>query len=159
MKGVFLAAAVFGLLTLAAGKGGEQDPAGIFEGLDDVLSRRSGVTVLVFFSPDCYSCFDDLFEMKHFLDKNAWPASVVGIASGLRGDLELFIEKYDWTLPVVWDRKRRIFNRFGVRRAPFKMLLVDGDVIYQDDPYKDFAERREGIKECLRNIFSPRRFS
>ena len=120
------------------GKGGEQDPVGIFEELDDALSRRAGVTVLVFFSPDCYSCFDDLFEMKHLLDENGWPASVVGIASGLRGDLEFFIDKYDWSLPIVWDRKRRIFRRFGVGSAPFKMLLIDGDVIYQDDPNSPF---------------------
>jgi hypothetical protein len=97
--------------------------------------------------------------MKHLLDKNGWPASVVGIASGLRGDLEFFIDKYDWSLPVVWDRKRRIFRRFGVGSAPFKMLLIDGDVIYQDDPYKDFDERRKEIKECLKSIFIPRRFS
>ncbi len=129
-------------------------PAKIVTRLEDVPGAMEGAALLVFFSTGCVSCYDDLFEMRHLVDKNGWPVSVVGVAAGVREDLEDFLEKYAWPHPVVWDRKKTVFKRFKVRNAPHKVVVLDGDVVYRDDPYKDYASQRAEIAKFLKGLFS-----
>jgi peroxiredoxin len=146
---------VLAVLAAAAFAGPEEEKtAAIRTRLEDALTENGGPALLVFFATDCVSCYEDLFEMRYLVDKNAWPVSIVGIASGIREDLEVFLKKYAWPFPVVWDRKKAVFKRFGVRNAPFKLLLVGGEVFYRDDPYQEHGRRRAEIAAFLSGLFS-----
>jgi hypothetical protein len=142
------------LLAAAPGNAGPEGPAAILTRLEDVPAVTEGVSLLVFFSTECVSCYEDLFEMRYLVEKNGWPVSVVGIAAGVREDLEVFLEKHAWPFPVVWDRKKSAFKRFGVRNAPFKLVLAAGAVVHRDDVYQDFVRRRAEVAKFLGGIFA-----
>jgi hypothetical protein len=122
--------------------------------LEEAVPPPQGMVLLVFFSTDCASCYDDLFEARYLVEKGGWPVTVVGVFSGLRDDLRSFLEKYAWTLPVVLDRRRVLFRRFKVEAVPYKALLAGGDAVYRDDPYKDYGRRRKELQKCLHRMFS-----
>jgi hypothetical protein len=132
----------------------EGNPATILTRLDDVPAAKQGIALLVFFSTECASCYEDLFEMRYLVEKNDWPVSVIGIAAGARVDLEVFLKKYAWPFPVVWDRRRAVFKRFGVRNAPFKVVIAGGEQVYADDGYKDPGRRRTEISKFFGELFS-----
>jgi hypothetical protein len=146
--GLLLAAAVF--------SGARRDKAEvrICPTLDEAVPPPQGMVLLVFFSTECVSCYDDLFEARYLVEKGGWPVTVVGVFSGLHSDLRSFLEKYAWTLPVVLDRRRVLFKRFKVDAVPYKALLAAGEAVYRDDPYKDFGRRRKELQKCLLRIFS-----
>jgi hypothetical protein len=122
--------------------------------LEEAVLMPDRPVLLVFFSTDCASCYDDLFEARYIIEKGGWPVTVVGVFSGLHDDLRSFLEKYAWTLPVVLDRRRILFRKFKVDAVPYKALLAGGTAVYRDDPYLDYGRRREDLRKCLRHIFS-----
>jgi thiol-disulfide isomerase/thioredoxin len=126
----------------------------ICRSLEEAVPPSGGPVLLVFFSTDCPSCYDDLFESRYLVEKGAWPVSVVGVFSGLEEDLRTFLGKFAWTSPVVLDRRKVLFLKFKVDVVPDKALIVGGKVIYRDDPYKDFGRRREDLRKCLQKVFS-----
>ena len=155
MKRWFLIVAV--AASLAGGLGGAAgDPVDvrICASLDEAAPSGAGPVLLVFFSTDCPVCYDDLFESRYLIDKGRWPVSVVGVCSGLREDLRIFLEKHAWALPVVLDRRKILFRRFKVDAVPFKALLLGTEAVYRDDPYRDPEGRREELKQCLTRLFS-----
>jgi len=116
---------------------------------------KAGTTILlVFFSTDCPSCYDDLFEARYAIEKGGWPVSVVGVFSGPRDELQSFLEKHACTLPVVLDRRKVLFRRFQVDCLPYKALLSGDATVYRDDAYKDPGRRMEDLKTCLRKMYS-----
>jgi hypothetical protein len=121
--------------------------------LEAATAGAGGPVLLVFFSTDCATCYDDLFEARFLVDKGGFPVSVVGVYCGPKDTLRAFLEKFAWTLPVVLDRKRILFRRFGVDMIPYKALLAGGREVYRDDPYKDYGRRREDLRTCLTKIF------
>jgi len=125
----------------------------IFADLDSILPS-SGPVLLVFFSIECAVCWDDLFEMSWFCAKNELDIPVAGVAAAGGEALHDFLGKFGSRLPVVADPQRRIFRRYNVPMDPFKIILVDGRVVYRDDPYRSFFERREAAKLCLKTIAS-----
>lgn len=131
-----------------------QESIKIFSTLEEAVPRESGVVMLVFFSMDCYSCYSDLFEMRHIVRKNAWPVAIVGVTSGLREELRVFCEKFSWTLPVVLDQKKKLSRKHGVSFVPYKVLIISDEVVYRDDPYQDYQRRRENIAGFLAKVFS-----
>lgn len=138
---------------LAAASRGSGDVR-ICAGLDDAAPPGTGPVLLVFFSTDCPVCYDDLFESRYLVDKGRWPVTVVGVSSGLREDLQAFLEKHAWALPVILDRRKVLFRRFKVDFPPFKALLLGPRAVYRDDPYLDPDGRREELKKCLTRLFS-----
>jgi hypothetical protein len=126
----------------------------ICRSLEEAATPAGGPLLLVFFSTDCASCYDDLFEARYLIDKGAWPVSVVGVYVGPQEELRSFLEKYAWTLPVVLDRRRVLFRKYKVDIVPYKALLAEGKTVYRDDPYKDYGRRREDLKKCLQKMFS-----
>lgn len=122
--------------------------------LDEAAPPSGGPVLLVFFSTECAACYDDLFEARYLVDKGRWPVSVVGVASGLREDLRVFLEKHAWAGPVVLDRRKTLFRRFDADTVPFKVLLVGRDIAYRDDPYRAPEDRREELERCLTRLFS-----
>jgi peroxiredoxin len=126
----------------------------ICAGLDEAAPPGTGPVLLVFFSTDCSTCYDDLFEARYLVDKGRWPVAVVGVAAGPREELARFLEKHAWTLPVVLDRRRALVKRFRVDAIPFKALLLGAETIYRDDPYLGLEDRRKELKRCLIRQFS-----
>lgn len=122
--------------------------------LDQAAPPGGGPVLLVFFSTECAVCYEDLFEARYLVDKGRWPVSVVGVASGLREDLRIFLEKHAWAGPVVLDRRKALFRRFDADTVPFKVLLVGRDIAYRDDPYRAPEDRREELERCLTRLFS-----
>ncbi|HOI45070.1 MAG TPA: redoxin domain-containing protein [Candidatus Aminicenantes bacterium] len=117
---------------------------------------EAGVPILlVFFSTGCATCWDDLFEMRHFIEKNGLTAEIIGVTSERRPDVEAFVEKYAWGRPVIVDKERKLFQRHRVGLLPCKVLLLDDRTVFQDDYYLDFWERREEMKRRLLALGSP----
>jgi peroxiredoxin len=126
----------------------------ICRSLEEAAPPPGGPILLVFFSTDCPSCYDDLFEARYVIEKGAWPVRVVGVYSGPGDELRSFLGKYAWPLPVVLDRQKILFRKFNVDCLPDKALLAGGTTVYRDDPYKDPPRRMEDLKTCLRKMFS-----
>ena len=128
--------------------------AKIYFTLEEAVPQTEKPVMLVFFSTACSVCWEDLFEMKYFIEKNSLPCEVVGITRVPREELEPFLEKYSFDHPVVFDARSRLYRRFKVELEPYKIILVKGAVIYQDDCYQEFLTRREQAKRCLFQISS-----
>lgn len=132
----------------------EEKKMKIFSSFSEAVPEKNGVFLLIFFSTDCAVCWDDLFEMKYFVEKNNLPVQIVGISRDSRKELERFLDKYSFNYSVVWDRKGELYNRFNVDLEPLKVILVNNKIMYKDDYYKNFSIRRKKIKECLLKIGS-----
>lgn len=126
--------------------------------LEEAAPPGSGPALLVFFSTECQVCYDDLFEARYLVDRGGWPVTVVGVFAGPSPDLDRFLEKHAWTLPVVHDRGRALVRRFKVDAPPHKVLLAGGganaETIYEDDPRLSLEDRRKELERCLTRLFS-----
>lgn len=143
-----------GLAGVAAGSGREIPEVRICASLEEAAPAGSGPVLLVFFSTDCPVCYDDLFEARYLVDREGFAVAVVGVFSGLRKDLRVFLEKYGWGLPVVLDRRKVLFRKFKVDSVPYKTLLLGTEAAYRDDPRRDLVGRREELTRCLTRLFS-----
>lgn len=126
----------------------------VFFSLAEAVKQPERPLLLVFFSLDCHVCWEDLFEMKYFVEKYSIPIELVGIARDDPAELEAFLDKYSFSYPVVCDRRKEIYRRFKVKLEPFKVILKNGTILYEDNGYEDFLARRERIKKCLLEIAS-----
>ncbi|MGA2362233.1 MAG: TlpA disulfide reductase family protein [Candidatus Aminicenantales bacterium] len=122
--------------------------------LEEATGQAGRPVLLVFFSTECPSCYDDLFEARYLVEKAGFDVTVIGVFSGPRDRLRAFLEKFAWTLPVVLDRRKALFRKFRVDMVPYKALLSGGEAVYRDDPYKDYGRRREDLERCLKKMFS-----
>jgi hypothetical protein len=142
---------------VAAGFPGPPARAGravICSSLGEAVPPGSGPVLLVFFSIECPVCYEELFEARYLIDRGRWPVAVVGVSIALRDDLETFLDKHAWTLPVVLDRRRALFRAYDVDAVPFKVLLLERVMVYRDDPYLGSEARREELVRCLTRHFS-----
>jgi thiol-disulfide isomerase/thioredoxin len=118
------------------------------------LDNPFGLPILLdFFSITCSSCYDELFEMKLFIEENDLNIMLVGVTCELETELETFLKKYSFHYPVINDIKMKIYRRFKAY-SPFKIVLQDNQVLYQDDSHEDIVLRREKAKIWLKNQFS-----
>jgi len=150
------------LMSFAAGPGQggavtaswEKSQAGIFSSLDEAVADPERPVLLVFFSLACHVCWDELFEMKEFIDKFSIPVEIIGISLDLPEELRAFVARYSFGHPVVCGRKKELYRRFKVKLEPCRVILERNRVIYQDDYDLDFLARREKAKQCLLAIAS-----
>ncbi|MCJ7643446.1 MAG: redoxin domain-containing protein [Candidatus Aminicenantes bacterium] len=140
-----VAAALAGLFLFSAGAEGPV----VVRSLEEALPRDGTPALIVFFSASCPSCFDDLLEMIHFVKKNRLPFPVIGISGDPEADLEAFMEKYSVGCSVVRDDRGRLRRRFGVGLVPCKIVLRGDSLLYRDDDYLEFSERRRRAGQCL----------
>ena len=126
----------------------------IYSSLEEAAPRPERPLLLVFFSLDCHICWDELFEMRSFLEANSIPVDLIGISRNPEEELRPFLRKFAFFLPVVSDRGRALYRRFNVRLEPFRVILDRGSVFYQDDSALDFFVRRDRVKRCLIEIAS-----
>ena len=151
---LFVLAFAMSLAGAAAGADGGSADVRICASLEEAAPAGSGPVLLVFFSTDCPVCYNDLFESRYLVDRGGFGVAVVGVFSGLREDLRVFLEKYGWGLPVVLDRRKVLFRKFKVDAVPYKALLLGTEAAYRDDTRRDLAGRREELERCLTRLFS-----
>ncbi len=132
----------------------EKSQAGIFLSLEEAVADTERPVLLVFFSLACHVCWDELFEMKEFIDKFSIPVELIGISLDLPEELRTFVARYSFGHPVVCDRKKELYRRFKVKLEPCRVILDKNRVIYQDDDGLDFLTRREKAKQCLLAVAS-----
>jgi hypothetical protein len=141
----------------AAGLPGMSEPpveTRICATLDEAVPPGSGPVLLVFFSIECAVCYEELFESRYLVDKGGWPVSVVGVSLAICEDLEAFLEKHAWIWPVVLDRRKTLFRKFGVDAVPDRVLLLGKETVYRDDAGLGLEPRRMELRRCLTRIFS-----
>lgn len=125
-------------------------PYGIFSSLEEVAGYQERPLVLVFISLTCHVCWEELFEMKDFVEKMALPVNLVGVSAESRERLESFVRRYSFSYPVIEDRNKTLFRRFRVRLEPFVVVLNSkGEVFHLDDPILDFEARRDINKKKI----------
>ncbi len=122
--------------------------------LNEAAPRPERPLLLLFFSLGCHVCWEDLFEMKHFIESSHIPVDLVGVSSDPEEELRPFLKKYAFFHPVVSDRARTLYRRFRVRLEPFRVILDGDNVVYVDDTSADFFVRRGQAKRCLLEIAS-----
>jgi peroxiredoxin len=132
----------------------EDEMVKIFGSLEEAMPRPERPVLLVFFSLECHRCWDELFEMRYFLEKNDIPVDIVGIAREPEEELRPFLAKYAFSYPVVSDRRKALFKTFQVRLEPFCVILNRGSVLYEDNTGLDFFVRRDEVKRCLLELAS-----
>ncbi len=126
----------------------------IFGSLEEAVRRPARPLLLVFFSLECHLCWDELFEMRFFLEKNSIPVDLVGISREPEEELRPFLSKYAFSYPVVSDRQKALFRRFKVRQEPYRVIVYQDTVLFQDDTSQDFFVRRDRVKRCLIELAS-----
>jgi hypothetical protein len=142
------------LVAAAAAAALSMDRADIRDTLDEVLPPPDRPALLAFFDPACPSCAEDLFEMRYWAEKSGLILEIVGVASGVRGEVAAFLEKHGYFRPVVLDRKARLRRRFKVELVPSMIVLFGGRVVYRDDWRRTAEEKREEAKRCLTDLCS-----
>jgi len=130
------------------------DGVKIFSVLSEAAPRPERPLLLLFFSLDCHVCWEELFEMRHFIENNDIPVDLIGISSEPEDELRPFLNKFAFFYPVVSDRAKALYRRFRVRLEPFRVVLDGDQVLYLDDAAEDFFVRRDRAKRWLLEIAS-----
>lgn len=133
-------------------QGRTSDTAGglqVYRALTDVALDPGRPLVLVFFSAACPVCFDDLFEVRYFVEKNGLEAEVVGVSRDPESVLLTFLEKYAYRRPVVRDAGKKLFRAHKVDLEPYVVILDNGRVVFKDNGLLDFKSRREEREKWL----------
>lgn len=129
----------------------------IYSSLEEIAGYREQPLVLVFISLTCHVCWEELFEMKDFVEKMALPVHLVGVSAESRERLENFVRRYSFSYPVIEDRNKTLFRRFRVRLEPFVVILDSrGEVFHLDDPVLGFEVRRELNKKKILELVERR---
>jgi peroxiredoxin len=126
----------------------------IFASLEEAVRQPARPFLLVFFSLDCHLCWDELIEMRYFLEKNSIPIDLIGVSREPEEELRPFLAKYAFYHPVVSDRQKALFRRFKVRQEPYCVILDRETILYADDTSQDFFVRRDEVKRCLMELGS-----
>jgi len=158
---------VFILVIMIQAGAAKVEPAGPAEAAEDprIVSSLAEAApdpqkplVLVFFSLDCHVCWEELFEMRYFIQEYSIPIDLIGVTMDKNDDLEPFLRKYSFFHPVVSDRQRELYRRFQVRLEPATVILENGRVLYRESPVEDYSNRKEKVRKCLLEIAARSRF-
>jgi thiol-disulfide isomerase/thioredoxin len=125
----------------------------LYHSLDEILPPDRPA-LLVFFSTTCGPCYDELFEMRYFVEMHGLSIEVIGVTGGLREEVAAFLAKFAYHRPVVLDAKARLRRAFRVDALPVSLVVRGGRVVCRADYYQESQRRREEIKRCLLAIGS-----
>jgi peroxiredoxin len=128
--------------------------ARIYQSLEEATRNSSQPVLLVFFSLACYVCWDELFEMKEFIEKFSLPVLLVGVSTDGKEELQAFADRYSFPYPIVQDEEKQLYRRYRVRLEPYRLILVKNQPVYQDDDLLDYSSRREKAKNFLFRLAS-----
>ncbi len=126
----------------------------IYFSLDEALPETSEPVLLVFFSLTCHICWDELIEMKEFIEKCHIPVQLIGISLDAPDELRAFSFRYSFYYPIIHDKNKELYRRFQVKLEPYRVILDNDRLIYADDYSIGFNIRREKVKQCLLAIAS-----
>jgi len=132
-----------------------QPRARIYSSLEEAIGNSSQPVVLIFFSLACYVCWDELFEMKEFIEKFSLPVLLVGVSTDESEELKAFAARYSFQYPIVRDEEKRLYRQYQVRLEPDRLILVRNQAVYRDDSLLDYSLRREKAKNFLFGLISP----
>lgn len=132
-----------------------QPTARIYSSLEEAIGNSSQPVVLVFFSLACYVCWDELFEMKEFIEKFSLPVLLVGVSTDESEELKAFAARYSFQYPIVRDEEKKLYRQYQVRLEPDRLILVRNQAVYRDDSLLDYSLRREKVKNFLFGLISP----
>ena len=127
----------------------------IYSSLEEVSGNSSQPVLLVFFSVVCHVCWDELFEMKVFLEDFSLPVQLVGVSTDEKEELEKFAARYSFHYPIIHDKEKKFYRRYKVRLEPFLVILVGNEAVYYDNTLLDYSLRREKAKQFLFSLSSP----
>jgi len=127
----------------------------IYSSLEEVSWNPSQPVLLVFFSVVCHVCWDELFEMKEFLEEFSLPVQLVGVSTDEKEELEKFAVRYSFPYPIIHDLEKKLYRRYKVRLEPYLVILVGNEAVYCDDTLLDYSLRREKAKQFLFSLSSP----
>jgi peroxiredoxin len=132
-----------------------QPRARIYSSLEEAIGNSSQPVVLIFFSLACYVCWDELFEMKEFIEKFSLPVLLVGVSTDESEELKAFAARYSFQYPIVRDEEKKLYREYQVRLEPDRLILVRNQAVYRDDSLLDYSLRREKVKNFLFGLISP----
>ena len=127
----------------------------IYSSLEEVNRNSSQPVLLVFFSVVCHVCWDELFEMKEFLEEFSLPVQLVGVSTDEKEELEKFAVRYSFPYPIIHDLEKKLYRQYKVRLEPYLVILVGNEAVYCDDTLLDYSLRREKAKQFLFSLSSP----
>lgn len=135
--------------TISAG-GNQSFSSLLYSSLEEIPGYRQRPLVLVFISLTCHVCWEELFEIKDYIEKMDLPAVPVGVSAESREELENFVRRYSFSYPVIEDKNKALFRRFRVRLEPLVVVLDSrGEVYHIDNQALDFQARRELNKKKI----------
>lgn len=126
----------------------------IYSSLEEIPEISTRPVLLVFFSLVCHVCWDELFEMKEFIEKFSLPVVLIGVSADESVELQAFASRYSFNYPIVRDKEKRLYRQFKVRLEPYRVILYNHQQVYADDLLLDYQTRRENAKQCLLNLVS-----
>jgi peroxiredoxin len=132
-----------------------QPQSRIYSSLEEAIGNSSQPVVLVFFSLACYVCWDELFEMKEFIEKFSLPVLLIGVSTDESEELKAFAARYSFQYPIVRDEEKKLYREYQVRLEPDRLILVRNQAVYRDDSLLDYSLRREKVKNFLFGLISP----
>ncbi len=137
---------------------GQKAPAVIHSSLEEIVSDFNQPVLLVFFSLACHVCWEELFEMKDFMEKMNLPVLLIGVSADGMEQLQSFASRYSFSYPIVQDKNRKLYRKYKVRLEPYRVVIHNRETVYADDYLIDYETRRERAKQCLLNLVSEHTF-
>jgi peroxiredoxin len=132
----------------------QKPPVKIYSSLEEVPAATTESVLLIFFSLVCHVCWDELFEMKEFVEKFSLPVLLIGVSADEPDELKSFASRYSLDSPIIYDGNKLLYRRFKVRMEPYRVILVKNQPVYADDYSLDYLMRRDRAKQCLLQIAS-----
>ncbi|MDD8021215.1 MAG: redoxin domain-containing protein [Acidobacteriota bacterium] len=128
--------------------------AKIYHSLEEAAGTSSWPVLLVFFSLDCFTCWDELFEMKEFIEKFSLSVQLIGVSTDKKEELEAFASRYSFNYPIIQDEDKYLYRQYKVRHEPYRVVLDKNQAVYIDDDRHDYSLRREKTKHFLLSLTS-----
>jgi len=126
----------------------------IYSSLEEIAVNPNQPVLLVFFSLACHVCWEELFEMKEFIEKLSLPVVLIGVSADEKEDIKEFIFRYSFTYPIIHDKDKKLFRQYKVKLEPFRVILYNHQPVYFDDYLLDYQTRRDKAKKCLLDLVS-----
>jgi thiol-disulfide isomerase/thioredoxin len=105
-----------------------------------------GLTLLIFFNPDCPSCVNEAPLWNYFFQNHQNRVKVFGITRAEEKLIRDFVRNTRVTYPIAQDSRGVLFENFRVRKVPTHFLIKDNSVVLlftSESPSVQLAEIEE----------------
>lgn len=115
------------------------------------ISNRK-ISLLVFFSVECNSCYKPVLEINNFYDKIASKVEVMGITRDDIQSIRVFKDRFRIKFPIFYDKLSKYHKKFKVKIIPCRILLKEDKIIYEDDPYEALSHKENKFDRIMKEI-------